>query len=140
MSTHELFTRHSLRCTRQRIAIYEALRQCMNHPTAEELFRMVQSETRGLSRATVYNTLEALSKAGLVRQLATANGCCRYDADTSEHLHVRLRETAEIRDVPLDLGAQLVENLPASVLKEIERRMGIRIEGVNVQLLASDAA
>ena len=96
---------------------------------------MVQPNTRRLSRATVYNTLEALCKAGLARQLPTTNGCCRYDADTTEHLHVRFRDNSEIRDVPAELGRRLLENLPARVLADIESRMGIKIDGVNIQLL-----
>jgi Fe2+ or Zn2+ uptake regulation protein len=137
MSTRELFNRHSLRCTRQRVALYDALCSCVSHPTAEELYRMVQPHTSGLSRATVYNTLEALCKAGLARQLPTTNGCCRYDADTTDHLHLRVCDTAEIRDVPEDLGALLIESLPKDVLAEIERRMGVTIQGVNVQLLGT---
>lgn len=119
------------------MALYDALRQCTCHPTAEELYRMVQPHTDGLSRATVYNTLEALCKAGLARQLPTTNGCCRYDADTSEHLHLRFRENAEIRDVPVDLGARLMQNLPKAVIKQIEQRMGVRIDGVSIQLVGS---
>jgi Fe2+ or Zn2+ uptake regulation protein len=134
-SARELFTRHNLRCTSQRLALYETLRKSTCHPTAEELFRMVLSETRGLSRATVYNALEAFCKAGLVRQLPTANGCCRYDADMSEHLHLRIRETSEIRDVPADLGSQLLGNLPQDVLTKIETHMGVKIDGVTIQLL-----
>jgi len=76
-----------------------------------------------LSRATVYNTLEALCRAGLARQLPTTNGCCRYDADTSEHLHIRFRENSEIRDVPPELGTRLLANMPQPLLTEIERRM-----------------
>jgi Fe2+ or Zn2+ uptake regulation protein len=108
----------------------------MCHPTAEELYRMVQPHTTGLSRATVYNTLEALCQAGLARQLPTPNGCCRYDADITEHLHLRLNESDEIRDVPAELGARLIEKLPKAVLQEIEQCMGVKIDGVTIQLHA----
>lgn len=138
-TTRELFSRHRLRCTRQRMALYDALRQCMSHPTAEELFRMVQPSASGLSRATVYNTLDALCRAGLVRRLPTTNGCCRFDADVSDHLHVRLRDTAEIRDVPPDLGAKLRHHVPRSILDEIESRMGVKIEDVHIQLVGRAA-
>ena len=126
--TRELFTKHSLRCTKQRMALYDALRQCTSHPTAEELYRLVKPHTNGLSRATVYNTLETLCRAGLARQLPSA-GCCRYDSDTNEHLHFRCRETAQLQDGPFELGRELIDNLPSSVLGEIERRMGRRGNG-----------
>lgn len=136
-STRELFQKHNLRCTKQRLALYDALRHAATHPTAEELYRMVQPLTvppNSISRATVYNTLEALCKAGLARRMPT-NGCCRYDADTDEHLHFRCRETSEIRDVPFDLGKQLLDNLPKHVLAEIESKLGVQIDGMNIQLL-----
>jgi Fe2+ or Zn2+ uptake regulation protein len=137
MRMRELFSRHQIRCTKQRLALYKALVNTKSHPTAEELYRMVSDEAGGLSRATVYNTLEALCTAGLARRMPAANGCCRFDADLTDHLHVRIGDTAEIQDVPPDLGEQLLAGLSKSVLREIEQRMGIRVDGVSLQLLAS---
>ena len=108
ISTRELFAQHQLRCTQQRMAVYETLRASDAHPTAEELFRLVKPKTDKLSLATVYNTLDALCEAGLVRRMPTTNGCCRYDADTSEHLHIRFRDTSQIRDVPQHLSERLL--------------------------------
>jgi Fe2+ or Zn2+ uptake regulation protein len=140
--TRDLFATHNLRCTRQRQALYEVLRACKTHPTAEELYRMTQCDCAmtaapAMSRATVYNTLEALCRAGLVRRLPTVGGCCRFDADTSEHLHVRFRDTQEIRDVPPHLGERLVSAMPRQTLATIEKTLGVRIDGVNIQLIVS---
>ena len=62
MSTRDLFETRSLRCTCQRLALYDALKASMNHPTAEELYRVVKlrPEYGRLSLATVYNTLAAV--------------------------------------------------------------------------------
>ncbi|MHC5025066.1 MAG: Fur family transcriptional regulator, partial [Planctomycetota bacterium] len=97
-STRELFNKHELRCTTQRVAVFETLRACTSHPTAEELFRLVRPRMDRLSLATVYNTLEALCGAGLARKIATVDGTSRYDGDTSDHVHVRMRDAAEIAD------------------------------------------
>ncbi len=137
MTTRRLFERHDLRCTAQRQALYETLRQCKCHPTAEELHRLVEPESGRISLATVYNTLEALCSAGLARKLPTTDGCCRYDGDTSPHLHVRFADSDEIADVPEDLSRQLLDRLPHQVIEEIEQRLGIRIDAMNIQLLAS---
>lgn len=137
LPTRELFDRHRLRCTRQRVALYEGLRQCKSHPTAEQLFQLVAPQTGGMSRATVYNTLEKLCSTGLARRIPMANGCCRFDADSSDHLHVRMTGTSEILDVPEELGERLCRNLPKDVLAEIERQMGVNIEGIGIQLTAS---
>ena len=142
--TRDLFQQHGLRCTKQRIALYEALRKARNHPTADELYRLVRHQDRsnanGLSLATVYNTLEALCRAGLVRPVPSSGGCCRYDADLSDHLHFRCRETAEIRDVPPELGKRLLDRLPKTIVAQIEREMGVCIEGLNIQLVGHVAS
>jgi Fe2+ or Zn2+ uptake regulation protein len=138
IGTRELFARHRLRCTSQRQALYETLRASTSHPSAEELYHLVRRRTDRLSLATVYNTLEALCEAGLARKLPTTNGSCRYDANMSDHLHLRLTNSTEIRDVPEALGARLMENLPRPVLAEIERAMGVRIDKVSIQLHGRD--
>lgn len=135
-TTKELFADHSIRCTPQRRALYEALRGTKSHPTAEELYRIVKPTTKRLSRATVYNTLETLCEAGLARKLPSNRGCCRYDADVSEHLHICFREDGAIRDLPNDLGEKLIRHISPDVIAEIEGRLGIGIDGISIQLLA----
>jgi Fur family peroxide stress response transcriptional regulator len=135
--TRALFAKHSLRCTQQRMAVFESLLESKSHPTAEELYRLVKPKTEKLSLATVYNALEALCHAGLVQRLPMSNGCCRYDADTVMHLHVRFPETAEIEDVPEHLSRRLMEQLPEALLREIGGALGVQIDGVCVQLLAT---
>lgn len=138
-TTRNLFEGHNLRCTVQRRALYEALVQDKSHPTAEELYRSVKPRAGRVSLATVYNTLEALCKVGLARKLPTNNGCCRYDADTSEHLHVCFRESGRIVDVPAELGDKLIDEVRRSVLTEVEHEMGVRIDGLHINLVARGA-
>lgn len=134
-STRELFNQHNLRCTTQRVALYEALMASHSHPTAEELFQLVKPNTDKLSLATVYNTLETLCEAGLVRRIPTSNGCCRYDGDTTAHPHMRDQDTGQIIDVPHDLSHQLMDSLPEDVLRRIERETGVQVQGVSIQIL-----
>ena len=136
-STRDLFARHKLRCTRQRMAVYESLCDTTTHPTAEELFRMVHPRVHQLSLATVYNTLEALCRAGLVRKMPTTDGCNRYDANTDDHPHIRFRDTAEIRDIPDHLGERVLALIPRRVLDEIGKELGVEIDGVSVQFHAT---
>jgi Fur family transcriptional regulator, peroxide stress response regulator len=137
--TRDIFARHGLRFTPQRRAIYETLCRTKTHPTAEMLFRQVQAITGSVSLATVYNTLDALAEAGLVQKIPSESGCCRYDANTDEHLHVRIAETGEICDVPHELSSELLEALPRNVIEKIERATGSRIESVNIQFTARRA-
>ena len=135
-SVRDVFTSHKLRCTRQRLALYDALCQNKSHPTAEELYKQVNIGSETMSRATVYNTLETLVKAGLARQMPTASGTCRYDSDTAGHVHLQMIDTSEIRDVPVELAERLVKGLPATIIADIERALGVRIDGACIQLIS----
>lgn len=132
-----IFERYGLRCTRQREQIYEALASTRCHPTAEELFTAVRASEPGLSLATVYNTLEALTEVGLARRMPcpSGSGVCRYDADISDHVHVAMHD-GRLVDLPHDLSSRLIETIPDDLLDELERRMGVRVGSLNIQVLA----
>jgi Fe2+ or Zn2+ uptake regulation protein len=130
----QVFDESGLRCTRQRLALYEALRNDHNHPTAEDLYRAVCAKTGPLSRATVYNTLETLCQHGLARQLPTTDGTCRYDADTSSHVHIRHVNDSRIEDVPTELARRLVSSISPQLIDEVEQCLGVQIDSINIQL------
>lgn len=64
-------------------------------------------------------------------------GYCRYDANTSEHMHIRFCDSGELRDVPSCMNARLMERLPHEVINEIERHFGVTVDGLNIQFIAS---
>ncbi|MEX2218700.1 MAG: Fur family transcriptional regulator [Phycisphaerales bacterium] len=133
----EVLDRNGLRCTRQREVIFNALESTKTHPTAEELFHRVREVEPGLSLATVYNTLDALSACGLVRRLPCPSGTgpCRFDADTDDHVHIATAE-GTILDTPHDLSERLISSIPPEVVAELERRMGVRVRGLSIQVVA----
>lgn len=136
--TTQLFTEKGLRCTRQRIAVYQALAASREHPTADELHRLVnQAGDECISLATVYNTLEAFCQAGIAHKLAGAgeNGSARYDAVRGNHLHLRCQATGALVDVPDDLSRKILDNLPADVLADLEEKLGFKIDQVHIELL-----
>lgn len=132
-----IFARAGLRCTKQRVELYRALASTKSHPTAEQLRDMLGCGCCCSSLATVYNTLECFSKAGIVRRIPTANGPTRYDADTTQHLHVKGHD-GSIIDVPDELGAKLIEQFPHAVVRQIEKALGIPIDHVSLELIAGN--
>jgi Fe2+ or Zn2+ uptake regulation protein len=140
----DLFRERSLRHTRQREVVYAALAAMKTHPTADELYqRALAHDAAGenvgdadLSLATVYNTLDALCDAGLAHRLPSATGPCRFDADTSSHAHL-LSGDGSVTDLPEDLSRRLLEALPREALDEVSRRMGVRVDRVNLQVVAT---
>ncbi len=143
LELQDLFNSHGLRCTRQRKAVFEALRGTTSHPTADELYRMVGDRIEGLSLATVYNTLEALCGAGLAQKLpghgAHGNGSARFDATVDNHLHLRDTRTGAVADVPSNLSRALLDHLPRQLLNEIESRLGFKIQQVQIELVGEKA-
>ncbi len=143
--TQALFASRGLRCTRQRLAVYHALASSREHPTADDLYRHCVAhcgcKAEGLSLATVYNTLEALCAAGLAHKLAGAgeNGSARYDAlgggGQDPHLHLRDPRTGRVQDVPDDLGQKILDHIPQSILRELEAKLGFKVEQVQIELV-----
>ena len=127
-----LFAEKRIRCTSQRTDVYAALKSTKAHPTAEQLHRMVHERSPGTSLATVYNTLDALCESGLARRIPTAGGVARYDADTSDHLHVVTAQD-EVMDVPSDLCREVLNALPDGLRARLENRLGAAIRHLSVQ-------
>jgi len=94
-----------MKLTPQRKAIVRELCAEPTHPTAQELFeRLGSGQARpnlpGMSFATVYNTLDALTAAGLCSVRALAKGATRFDPNTTPHHHTVCDQCGMVRDVP----------------------------------------
>ena len=87
--------------TIQRIAVLEFLEKNHTHPTAEEVYCGVKTRFPSISKATVYNTLDVLKKAGTIRELTIAREAARYDYDPSSHPHFLCRICGNLIDVGL---------------------------------------
>ena len=87
------------RTTKQRKAILEELRRMPTHPTADELFDRVRHRLPRISLGTVYRTLEALSRAGVVRVVGQPGSQRRYDATGGDHGHIRCARCGRVDDL-----------------------------------------
>jgi Fur family peroxide stress response transcriptional regulator len=85
--------------TMQRLAILEYLEGTKSHPTADEIYAEIQKTCPTIARATVYNTLEALTKSGTILQLTVDPTAARYDADLGPHVHFRCRLCGKVYDI-----------------------------------------
>jgi Fe2+ or Zn2+ uptake regulation protein len=104
----EMLLSHGVKPTPQRAVIAEYLVGTHCHPTADEVFQAVADRLPvPLSRATVYNTLNALVEAGVIKEVVTEPGRSRYDANMTEHHHFIDVNTGEVVDVDPDLVSQI---------------------------------
>ena len=88
-----------LKLTPQSIAIVEALSDDTSHPTAQELYERLLPAHPTMSFATVYNTLDALSKLALVGTLRLGSAV-RFDPNVSAHHHAVCDGCGKVVDLP----------------------------------------
>lgn len=88
-----------LRVTPQRYAVYANLLERTDHPTVETLLTDLNRDFPVSSQATVYSSLEALQKVGLVREVLLEEGVTRYDANIHPHHHFRCQSCGVIEDI-----------------------------------------
>ena len=94
------------RITRQREAIFEYLcRPGTGHPSARQIYEHLGGEQAGISVATVYNTLGALVRLGLVKIIEFESGDNRYETNLSPHVNLICLSCRKITD--LDVGSSI---------------------------------
>jgi Fe2+ or Zn2+ uptake regulation protein len=104
----EILLEHGVKPTPQRAVIAEYLVGTHCHPTADEVFQAVSDKLPvPLSRATVYNTLNALVEAGVIKEVVTESGRTRYDANVTEHHHFVDLKTGQVMDIDPELVSAL---------------------------------
>jgi Fe2+ or Zn2+ uptake regulation protein len=97
---NKAFRAVGLRPTAQRYAVLGYLAQSEVHATAEEIFVAVNRRDPRASRATVYNNLHALAKAGLVREVVSDGGAARFDCNLHPHHHFICETCGAVEDIP----------------------------------------
>lgn len=114
-----------LRVTPQRFAVYANLLARTDHPTAEQIMNDLNQDAPISSQATIYNSLQALREAGLIREVSLGESVCRYDANLDLHHHFRCQVCGAIEDVPWDV----FQEIDASRL-----RSGLQVDKVEVTI------
>lgn len=94
-----LLREKGFKVTPQRLAIYNMLAATKAHPNAEMIFNSLQTLYPTMSLATVYKTMEILKEIGLVQILNAGEDSFRYDADVSNHPHVRCLKCGKVEDI-----------------------------------------
>lgn len=104
----DLLRRKGLRSTAQRRAVLTALRG-HPHSTAADLETRIGTDPAaagGLSRQGLYNVLEDLTKAQLIRCIEPAGSPARYELRVGDnHHHLVCRRCGLIEDVDCSVGA-----------------------------------
>lgn len=113
-----------LRPTRQRLELAAILFGAGHrHVTAEQLLAEAVKEGVSVSNATIYNTINQFTEAGLLRQVALDGSKTYFDTNTAAHHHFYAEDEGMLMDIPP--GQMLVTGVP-------EAPPGTEVAGVDV--------
>jgi Fur family iron response transcriptional regulator len=82
------------------------------HVTAEMLFEEAIEVKIPVSLATVYNTLNQFTEAGLLRQIGVDGSKSFFDTNPSEHHHFFVQGEEALLDIPA--GEPLLDRMPVA--------------------------
>lgn len=106
----EKLKEQGLKITPQRIAIFEAVLQLNNHPTAENIIDYIRENHPNISVATVYKVLDTLTEHRLLKKVKTERDIMRYDAIVENHHHLYCTDTDKIADYHDEAITRLIED------------------------------
>jgi Fur family iron response transcriptional regulator len=113
-----------LRPTRQRLALVRLLfEEGDRHVSAETLHGEAQRAGVRVSLATIYNTLNQFTAAGLLREVVVEAGRSYFDTNIGDHHHFFFEDSGELQDIP---GDQVeVKALPSAPAGTEVRRVDV---------------
>jgi Fe2+ or Zn2+ uptake regulation protein len=85
--------------TPQRRVIFEALCRREDHPTADDLYADVRARLPGVSKTTVYRTLDHLVDLGVAIRVHRLGWAARFDAHVEAHDHAVCVRCGAMRDL-----------------------------------------
>lgn len=104
MSPAQALRGAGLRVTAARVAILETVREG-DHMVAEAIASGVRERVGHVSTQAVYEALNALTRAGLVRRIEPAGSPARYEGRTGDnHHHLVCRTCGAVTDVDCSTG------------------------------------
>ena len=99
----ERLRKSGLRPTQQRLALAKLLFDgCDRHLTAEQLHSEAMRANIRVSLATVYNTLNQFTEAGLLRAIVVDPTRSYFDTNTSDHHHYFYEKSGKLMDIPFE--------------------------------------
>ena len=90
-----------IKITPQRLIVLKYLDEHCIHPTADKIYSDLKKNNPSLSKTTVYNALETLSKHGIIQSLTISGSELRYDIDHGMHHHFYCKRCGKIVDIEL---------------------------------------
>lgn len=97
-----LFDQNGILPTPQRLEVAAVLLSRPQHLSAEQIIEQLRQAGSGVSKATVYNTLNLFSERGIVKEVMVDPVRKFYDSTTHPHHHFYNVDSGELFDIPDD--------------------------------------
>ena len=94
------FSKYGILPTAQRLEVAGILLAKPQHLSAEQIIDHLRTDGSGVSKATVYNTLNLFCERGLVNECLVDPERRFYDSTTEPHHHFYNMDTGELTDIP----------------------------------------
>lgn len=88
-----------LRKTPERYAILRKALEMDSHFDVDALHVAIEADGYHVSRATVYNTVELLEKAGILRKNEFGQNSAIYEVKRDNHIHLVCKRCGKIREI-----------------------------------------
>ena len=117
----EALSSEGLRFTQQRLSVLSDMMQTNRHRDCEEIYDSLQNNRMEVSKATVYRTLDVLTKHGFIRQLDIGDGAIKYEKKIGNphHDHMICIKTGRI--------IEFVDDRIEKIQDDIARKKGYKI-------------
>jgi Fur family transcriptional regulator, peroxide stress response regulator len=117
-SPADMLKKNKIRASQQRIKVLDYLLQNHCHPTVDQIYSGLLKETQVFSKTTIYNTLNLLVVAGLVRVVSIENNEARYDIATQNHGHFKCESCGAIYDFNIDIDSFATDGLANFIIHD----------------------
>lgn len=109
--------RRKMRKTPERFAILDKIYSSSAHVDVVTLRQAMLADGFQVSRATVYNTLDLLIEAGLVRRIILGDGVTRYEriVQANNHHHLICTQCGKVKEMKaVEMVGELLSRKPRS--------------------------
>lgn len=107
------------RKTPERFAILRKAIELHSHFDVDALHMAIENDGYHVSRATVYNTVELLEKAGILKKNVFGQNSAMYEVHHDNHIHLFCKRCGNIREVEnAHIAAHVMQLNPEDFMPE----------------------
>lgn len=123
------------RITDQRQAICDYLAQTDQHPTPYQIYTDIHALHPEISRATIYNTLNALQQLGAIVEISFGADHTHYETDPTPHVNLICLRCHAVVDYHGDALAQPWDGTHNAELLALQQSIGFQPIATKIDIL-----